>query len=939
MKTQNIKHNKIHTRRIQMHVISNTHWDREWRQSFQQTRMNLVDVMDKLLEILDNDPSYKFYHLDSQTIVLEDYLAVRPENRARLEKYIRGGRILAGPWYSNPDMNTLTGESIVRNLLMGHRIARSFGRVMKTGYNPFSFGQISQLPQIYAEFGMDVIMFYRGVGRHRAKSEFWWEGPDGTRALCSQLSTRTRHNFYYHVYQFVCESISSGDRQFRWADIPVPAHTCDENGKSQSVYALEHRSKYKQGMIEAGLKNLIKEDEDEFTTEHFLLMQGCDTTAPNPLEPRLIDDCDKILTDCDVFHSNLEEYSDNLKKSVGKVNTLYGEMREPLRDRGAPCLGDVISSRTYLKQANARSMNRLEMWAEPAAVNALLMGGKYPDEFLMLAWKYLLANHAHDSISGCSVDAVHEDMMYRFRQSDQIAEEVIRRSQMEIVRQIDGSNLREGELLLTVFNPLWWPRNEVLTVFLDFDIDEPVKGIEIRDMNDCPVDFQQGILETTQNTVQLRTDWPKIYDSQRIKAHVRLDDIPAGGYKCLKVEPAAKTTEKNDTLVTGPFSMENSYVSVTVAHNGTLEVFHKETGTTYSNCLYFEDCGEAGHAWWHISPQEDKLVTSTGGKARITLLEEGPVRCTFGVNLDMEVPAVSNEQERSTETVKIPIENRITLNVNSPRIEIVTKLDNTARNHRLRVCFPTYIQADVSAAQSAFDVVERAVKKTDRSGWREKVGNIYPKLSFADVSDGTSGFAFIGDRINEYEVLPNESRTLAVTLLRGIEGRRKGFGFPKPENEGPQCLGVRQYSYALYPHSGRWDQAEVINHGHNHSTGLSAIQSGKPGGVLPLEHSFWRLEPKQLMLSCLKQSEDKKSVIVRLYNPTGESVEGLLETAFKISKALRVTMEETVIDEMEVKDRVRIPFDIGPKKVFTLSLFFDKTFYTLKGSKFTCSKS
>lgn len=927
MSTNKIISKQTETQRLQMHVISNTHWDREWRQPFQQTRMNLVDVMDQLLDILDKDESYRFYHLDSQTIVLEDYLRIRPENRPKIENYITQGRILAGPWYSNPDMNTLTGESIVRNLLMGHSVANSFGRVMKVGYNPFSFGQISQLPQIYAGFGIDVIMFYRGVGRHRAKSEFWWEGADGTRALCSQLSTRTRHNFYYHVYQYVCEGAKNGDRKFTWNDIPLPAHSCHSTGRSQSIYALEHKSNYRKELISEGLNNLIAEDKDEFTTQHFLLMQGCDTTAPNPLEPKLILDCDKILGDCDVFHSNLEEYAQALKESVEGINTLHGEMREALRDRGAPCLGDVISARVSLKQANARSMNLLEVWAEPSAVNAWLMGGDYPDPFLNLAWKYLLANHAHDSISGCSVDAVHEDMIYRFNQTDQIAEEVIRRAQMNIVRQIDGSCMHDSESLVTVFNPLGHERNEVLSVFLDFDADQSIQSFEIIDSAGNEVPYQMVSIDNTQNTVQLRTDWPKIYDSKRYQVDIQLDHIPAGGYKCLRVRPGGVRNDQEDrsqTMRTGPCSMENKFVSISFASNGTINLYDKNTDRSYRECLYFESSGECGHAWWHIAPHEDSTVTSLGSQAEISILEEGPVRCTIGSKIEIKVPAISDENKRSAETVKIPIENRVTLYANHPRIDIQTVIDNKARNHRLRVCFPTHLQASYSSAESAFDVVERPIQKIDHSRWRENFGYTHPKLSFIDVSDGQSGFAFLGDGISEYEVIPNQSRTIAVTLLRAFEGRRKGFGFPASETESPQCPGKHEFSYALYLHSGQWNEGEVMTHGHDHKSGLTAIQSARPFGVLPMEHSFWRVEPENITLSCIKQSQDKRSVILRLFNPTSEQIDATLHTGFRMKRAFEVSMEEIILHEINLSDSNKLQFKINPKKVMTFSLVFDR---------------
>ena len=116
---------------LNIHVISHTHWDREWYLTHEQFRFRLVALVDRLLDLLDADPDYKHFHLDGQTIVLEDYLEVRPDQRERLRRRIGSGRLLVGPWYVMPDMFLVSGEALVRNLALGHRIAESFGGVMR----------------------------------------------------------------------------------------------------------------------------------------------------------------------------------------------------------------------------------------------------------------------------------------------------------------------------------------------------------------------------------------------------------------------------------------------------------------------------------------------------------------------------------------------------------------------------------------------------------------------------------------------------------------------------------------------------------------------------------------------------------------------------------------------------------------------------------------
>ncbi len=150
-------------------IVPHTHWDREWYQTFQQFRIRLVKTIDKLLDILDRDETFSYFMLDGQTIVLDDYLEIQPEQEEHLKHYIHAGRILTGPWYLQPDEFLVSGESLIRNLQIGLRRAAEFGNSMRVGYVPDTFGHIAQLPQILQGVGIDNAVFWRGVG-----AESYW---------------------------------------------------------------------------------------------------------------------------------------------------------------------------------------------------------------------------------------------------------------------------------------------------------------------------------------------------------------------------------------------------------------------------------------------------------------------------------------------------------------------------------------------------------------------------------------------------------------------------------------------------------------------------------------------------------------------------------------------------------------------------------------------
>ena len=206
-----------------IYVIESTHWDREWRFSFEATRVRLVRMMDNLLDIVENDPEHKCYHLDGQAILIEDYLELRPENRERLQHACREGKILAGPWYTLPEENLCLGESLVRNFLLGRQVCSEFGGAMPVGYSPTSYGQVSQMPQIMNGFGVESIMFYRGINNVVTdKAEFCWQGPDGSRLLAFRFSDYGRANFFHLVYRPCVHNRDRSKQEHRWEDGGIP---------------------------------------------------------------------------------------------------------------------------------------------------------------------------------------------------------------------------------------------------------------------------------------------------------------------------------------------------------------------------------------------------------------------------------------------------------------------------------------------------------------------------------------------------------------------------------------------------------------------------------------------------------------------------------------------------------------------------------------------
>ena len=167
------------------YIVSHTHWDREWYKPYHQFRIDLTRVVQRIIETLENDTDYRHFLLDGQSIVLEDYLEIFPEDEARLATLVGAKALSVGPWYILPDEFLVSAEATVRNLFIGHKVASRLGRVQKVGYMPDSFGHIAQMPQILRLAGIDSFVYSRGNGDEiqRTGHEFFWRAPDGSQVL------------------------------------------------------------------------------------------------------------------------------------------------------------------------------------------------------------------------------------------------------------------------------------------------------------------------------------------------------------------------------------------------------------------------------------------------------------------------------------------------------------------------------------------------------------------------------------------------------------------------------------------------------------------------------------------------------------------------------------------------------------------------------------
>ena len=172
-----------------VHLIPHTHWDREWYLPLGGFRARLVVALDDLLARLEAESRIRSFLLDGQTVLIEDYLSVRPERVEAVVRLVRDGRLQLGPWHVLADEQIPAGESLIRNLLLGGSVARRLGGSAPILYSPDAFGHPASLPAIGVEFGIRHAVVWRGLGTEETggRDLFFWESPSGARVLTYHL--------------------------------------------------------------------------------------------------------------------------------------------------------------------------------------------------------------------------------------------------------------------------------------------------------------------------------------------------------------------------------------------------------------------------------------------------------------------------------------------------------------------------------------------------------------------------------------------------------------------------------------------------------------------------------------------------------------------------------------------------------------------------------
>jgi len=884
---------------VHLVVVPHTHWDREWYQPFQEFRVRLVRLIDRLLALFEHDPAFAHFHFDGQTIVLEDYLEIRPQQRARLRRLIRDGRIAVGPWYVLPDEFLVSGESLIRNLQIGHRLAAEFGPVTKIGYLPDEFGHCAQMPQILASFGIDAAVVWRGVGANVSQTLFTWEGLDGTPTLA--------------VY------------------LPISGYS---NGRNLPEQVDELRGQ---------LAAIIDEQAPFRCIASLLVMNGTDHQEPQPALPSALAAAADGLEHLTYEIAPLARFIERARREQQTLHAHRGELRSCRRTTVTP---GVTSVRVRLKQRDFDNVSRLERYAEPLATWAdrlerAAATGDAPaadqlGALLEWAWKLVVQNHPHDSITGCSVDQVHRDMEARSEQVHMVVSQVLSQSLTAITQAIDTSHV-DPDAALLVYNPNGAGASVVSAdLYLDA---APAYGLVDGDGRDIPLHLEASPSEVLLDAelppadvrphvlaMQSREFLGMAINGIRLErrgatlhAAVTLDRMPRGhldvpglraqwlaylddptvhsiavraqtgvparatfgapalnghGFTLfrLRQQPAATTPTVAFSVTEG--ELEGEHFRVRVNPDGSLHVTDKQTGLVLPRCNHFVDEGDRGDEY-NFDPVDGQAVLAPHAPPTIAIDAGNAVVATLTITQRYALPRglEADRETRAAEPVLVPITTVVRMYAGIHRLDFDTRVDNLAADHRLRVHFHTPLVVESAYMEQAFGTVERALALEPPSEYEQPIGTV-PQKTFACIQNGTHGVALFNRGVPEVEVRRAEAGTeIALTLIRSVGWLSRGdlrfrHGPAGPGLETPeaQSLGAHRFAYALTTFAGNWETAGIVAQAHAFAHPPLAAMTDAHAGTLPDDAALARCDNPHVILSALTPSQRPDARLLRWYN-------------------------------------------------------------------------
>ena len=878
-----------------IHVVLHSHWDREWYFTTSRSKIYLMKDLKDVLDTLENDKEFKYFMLDAQASLLDDYIKWMPQDKERITKLVKDKRLIIGPWYTQSDQLVISGESIVRNMYYGMKRCEEFGGYMNVGYVPDSFGQSGNMPQIYKEFGIDDTLFWRGVSDDMVKhTDFNWRGDDGSIVFTTQIP------FGYYI----------------GGNIP------EDSEKSDEFWQKECFEKAGKGS----------------STRHIYFPNGFDQAPIRTNLPEIISDRNKKDTENEYVISSIEDYIKDVKSENPILEEVQGELVIAKHMR---IHKSIFSSRSDLKVLNTQVQNYVTNVMEPLLTLSYKLGNTYPHKVVEEVWKLLFENAAHDSIGSCISDTANEDVYMRYKQAREIAVNIVELHSRLIATSIKNN----ADMTLTLINTLPQKRKDTILIKTyipggDFAIVDD-KGNKINYTIVSSRDLTDYVLSQTIKLDPSREFYIPEHVLEAVLA-IKTEDVPALGY----VQYSIDVNDNSCISMNKNNALENEFYSITIAENGSLTILDKENNKTYNNQGLLVENGDDGDSFNYSPPRKDMEIFSTDSKFEYQI-HGNDIYSKAQIHYTMIVPKDLEERAEHITSTTLPVTLEVGLRKGSKIIDFNVHVDNKGLSHRLCVIFDSQITSKFNYADQQFGLIKRpnyyekemnlylegmknhkeekagiqelANWANDQSSWQEPPISIEPAQSYVSLTDDSTGIAVIPQGVREYEIL--DDRKIRLTLFRtyGFMGKEnliyrpgRASGERIIETPDAQLLKEMDFSFGFMTYNSDINNSNVDTLAKTYNTpievytyaeflnGRLIFSQREIEGTQPSRVSLFETE-NNLVVSAIKKAENGEGFIIRLFNGKNhKNVNDTIKFNFDISEAYYTNLKEEKTESIAI---------------------------------------
>ena len=787
-------------------AIGHTHIDIAWLWTVEQTREKVLRSFSTVLRLMEQYPDYKF--MSSQPILYQFVKEQEPEMYEKIKERIREGRWeVDGAMWLEADCNLTGGESLVRQIIKGHRFfLEEFGKESKSLWLPDVFGYSAALPQILKKSGIPYFMTTKIAWNQYDQlpnDTFIWKGIDGS-----------------EVFAFM----------------PTTTDYDKDQGLNISFSDTRNTTTYT-GIVNPNMAlGTFKRFQNRDLTEDTLMLFGFGDGGGGPTKEML-------------------ESAERLKYGIPGIPKIRQEFEQDYFDRTYEKIHDLPDMPTWdgelyfeyhrgtlTSMARNKRSNRKNEILYTQMETASCMAGIEKDEQLQnvldKGWDILLINQFHDIVPGSSIKPVYEQTDKEYHEIEEAGKEELNRVVSAAVGRL--SMEKEG---VVVMNTQGYERDDL--VVLD-------DGTEIPRLVD-----EDGRNVPAQKTADGRY---LLYVSH----------IPPLGYK--KLYETEELLEES-TGKEWDYTFENPFIKV--CFNEKIEITSLYEKEAEKELIQEGRCGNVLRTYedrpmqwdnWDIDVFYQRKPYEADWYSPARVIENGEVRMV----VEFECGFLD-----STVTQQVCLYHQI------PRIDFRTKADWKTHHVILKTHFPVDVNTTRASYEIQFGNVER--ETTNNYSWDtakfEACGH-----KWADLSENSSGISLLNDCKYGYGIKKGD---MSLTLI-------KSGTYPNEDAD----IGEHEFTYSIYPHAGRWQEAKTVEMAYNLNVPMLAKRTGRQEGCGGEYESFLKCSQESCFVEVIKKAEDGNGVIVRMYENKNNRVRAQIQTAYPIAHVYECNLLEENEEEL-----------------------------------------